>query len=163
MIFERQVMKAIVAVLFIFIFLNTNAQLKNDRILFVEFEYVNGIPEIINMKTTSGKLKTGKQTNKFKQDFYFEALTKENELFYMSTINDPAKTVYEYPGENGEIKSTTVQSNNKIFYIRLPYNEAVNKLIVYKTNLENKLNKESQNPSRNKFEFLINHAAITKD
>ncbi len=163
MIFERPAMKTIVATLSIILFINTNAQFKNDRILFVEFEYVNGKPKIINMKTTGGKLKTGKQTNKIEQDLYFEALTKEKELLYTSTINDPTKTVYEYAGENGEIKSTTVQSDNKIFFIRLPYNEAVNKLVIYKTNAEDKLNKTAQSSSRNKFEFLINHAEIKKD
>jgi hypothetical protein len=139
-----------------------NAQNKDDKIMFLEFNYADGIPTLINMKAVDGKLKTGKSFIGSENQFYFEVLTKENKLFFNGNAIDPTKNVYEAADENGRIITVEEKINRDKFYLRIPYNNNIDKVVIYKNGKQNKLYKTFADEG-NKYEFIINHSAIMKD
>lgn len=138
---------------------NTSGQDKKNEILFVEFNFQNGSPEIVKMEVFPGKLKQPRKKRKINTEYSFEALSKKNNVLYSAAIENPDKLVYEYPSENGEIKRAEISRENKNAIIRLPYCSQLEKIVLYKNSAGPSLKKAVTD----KFEFVIKHADIKKD
>ena len=152
-----------IALFFILFALNVFAQKKNDRIFFLEFRFVKGTPQLVGMTAVKGKLKTRKGEAVLKPGYSFEVLSKENKILYKNSIENPAETVYEYPGENGEIKRTEIKKDTVNVTIRVPYCTNIDKVILYKVVDASALSKSSNTSPNEKYEFTIDHTLIKKE
>ena len=143
--------------------LNVSAQKKNDKILFLEFKFENGKPELTGMTSVKGKLKIRKQKKQNDNGTAVEVLSKKNKILFTDVIENPANAVYEYPGDNGEIKRAEAKSDVQTFFVRVPYCSSIEKVILYDNINSTSLQKNSAAPGGKKFEFKINHGLIKKE
>lgn len=149
----------IIAVSILFVS-NVSAQKKNSKILFLEFRFIKGTPQLVGMTTVKGKLKTRKGDTLLKPGYTFEVLSKTSKVVYKNSIDNPVETVYEYPGENGEIKRAQIKQDTVNVTIRTPYCSSIDKIILYKVDGAKALAKTS---AKEKYEFKIDHALIKKE
>ena len=140
--------------------INVTAQKKSNKILFLNFRFVKGMPELFSMTAVNGKLKTRKGKSVSKQGYSFKVLSKQEKVLYKNSFENPAGRSYEYPGENGEIKRAEIKQDTVNLTLRIPYCASIDKVILYKNANEGTLSKSSSNE---KFEFQINHGLIKKE
>jgi hypothetical protein len=141
-------------------FSNTYSQKKSNGILFLEFKFDNGIPQLISTTLTKGKLKTRKSLRTNNQEFSLEVISKKSNVLYKTSVADPSTATYEYPGENGEIKRAEIKQDVQTVTVRIPYCSSVDKVILYKKNSNRSLQKTAKKNTGDKFEFNIDPAGI---
>lgn len=144
----------------ILISISVFAQKKNDKILFVNFRFVKGTPELVSMTAVKGKLKTRKDNSKSEHGYSFEVVSKQKKVLYKNNFENPVEASFEYPGENGEIKRAEIKQDTVNVTLRMPYCSSIDKIILYNYTNEKSLSKTS---SGKKYEFQINHGSIKKE
>ncbi len=152
--------------LFAFLFLfaiNVFAQKENNKILFMEFRFIKGIPQLISMTAVNSKLKTRKENLASNQGYSFEVLSGQEKILYKNNFENPAEIIYEYPGENGAIKKTEIKRDSANVTLRVPYSGDIDKVILYRNTGEKSLSKTSENSSSQKYEFRIDHSLIKEE
>ena len=142
---------------------NVSAQNNKGKILFLEFKIENGKPELTGMTAVKGKLKISKQKKQKDNGMAVEVLSKKNKILFTDVIENPTNAVFEYPGDNGEINRAEVKSDSQTFVVRVPYCEAIEKVILYNNKNGISLQKNNSSTNAEKFEFKINHGLIKKE
>ncbi len=159
-------MKKIKASLFtiavLLVITNSLAQDKSNGILFLEFSFIKGTPRLISMKAVKGKLKNRKNVQASNKEYLFEVFSDHKSMLYKNSFENPAETIYEYPGDNGEIKRTKIKRDTANIILRIPYSPEINKIIIYKNVSSTALLKHTNETSYEKFEFPITHSLIEK-
>lgn len=136
------------------------AQSGVDKILFIDFVLVKGQPFLTEMTIVDGKLKRIKQSPKRSNDIEFSVLSSEGKTLYQNSVENPAECVYEYPAGEGKIGRTTIKKDSTGFSIRIPYSFAINNLLLNVPGQTSSLNKSSNEPEKNMYDFIINHNKI---
>ena len=97
-------MKTFFVLILVFLFFNIAfAQKYKNSILFIQFQFIKGEPQLNEMKIVKGKLKLRKVNSLLNMGLSYEVFSTENKSIYQGSIYDPLEQVYEYPGENYQI------------------------------------------------------------
>ena len=135
--------------------INISAQEDCNKILFLHLQFIKGTPKLISMNLVDGKLKIPKNNLPEKSGYSFLVLSNQNKILYKDNFDDPNESVYEYPGDNGEIKRTVIRKDTLYISIRVPYSENISKITMFKTGAE---------PTSSSFETIyelnVNHSLI---
>ena len=141
----------------LFFAVNCFAQNKTGKILFLDFQFINGVPQLTGMIAVKGKLKTRKEDAANRPGISLQVLSASNKLLYKNIIDNPDDVFYEYPGQNNEIKRTELKRDTANITIRVPYSTDIYKIILQRISAGESLSKSSASA---KYEFPINHSLI---
>lgn len=136
-------------------------QSTDNKILFLDFKFVKGNPELIGMTTVAGKLKIHKNIPRLNNGIEFATLSSADNSLYQNTIEDPTECVYEYPAGEGKIGRTTIKQDTVYLTLRVPYSLAIEKIRLNVLNKTMQLNKSSASSNQNIYEFSIDHNKIS--
>lgn len=135
-------------------------QSSNNKILFLDFKFVKGIPELAEMKAVAGKLKTNKNMQQLNNGIEFTLLSAEEKILYQNTTEDPTECVYEYPAGEGKIGRTTIKQDTVSLTLRVPYSSVIEKIKMKMINKTNQARKSSAFSDQTSYEFTIDHNKI---
>ncbi len=150
--------KHIAALILLLLAGNIFPQEASNKILFLDFNFVNGEPSLIGMTVVEGKLKVRNNPPTANSGIEFSVISAEENVLYKNTIDDPSECVYEYPAEEGKIGRASIKKDTLNFSLRVPYTSSIEKIRLNILNSSSSLNK-SQVQS-NGFEFTIDHNKI---
>jgi hypothetical protein len=136
------------------------AQVNDSKILFLEFRFIKGEPELLGMELVKGFLKTTKSVHIQGEGIAYSLVSSGNQLLYKYVTDDPSDGVYEYPADNGKFGRTTIKKDTVNLTLRVPYSSAIDKIILNKISGEKSLLKSSGKSTQSGYEFRIDHNKI---
>jgi len=148
----------IIAFAILFLTSNIFSQGAGDKILFLDFNFVNGEPSLVGMTVVDGKLKIRKNPPTTNAGIQFSVLSAEENVLYSNGIDDPSECAYEFPAGDGKIGRASIKKDTLNFSLRAPYSSSIEKIRLNVLRSSSTL-KKSQTQSSG-FEFTIDHNKI---
>ena len=149
------------AVIIILFFCGKMFSQSTDKILFLDFKFVKGNPELVGMEAVEGKLKIRKNIPMLNNGIEFTTLSSSDNILYQNTTEDPTECVYEYPAGDGKIGRTAIKQDTVYLTLRVPYSSTIEKIRLNVLNKTKQLNKSSESSNQNIYEFSIDHNKIS--
>ena len=137
------------------------SQSTDNKILFLDFKFVNGNPELVGMKAVEGKLKKHKKIHSPNSGIEFTLLSAGDKILYQNIAEDPAECDYEYPAGDGKIGRTTIKQDTVCLTLRVPYSSGIEKIRLNLIDKTHSLSKTSGSSNRSSYEFTIDHNKIS--
>lgn len=107
-------------------------QKQSDKMIFIKVKFAGDKPAELNYEILEGRVKIPKLRTFNQGDIYYELISNDESLIYEGTVADPSTQIYEYTGDNGEIKSVEVKQDSSEVIIRANLNEKISKINLYK-------------------------------
>jgi hypothetical protein len=102
---------------------------ENEGIINLTLKIKSSKIELLNLKVTTGKLKSIHRKINFNHEYiYIKAYLEEGELFYDNTILNPLINFVEYADTNGNFSNVLVEFDSITTLIRIPYHPDLRKI-----------------------------------
>ena len=132
----------------------------NHKILFLDFKFIKGEPQLVGMQIAKGILKVKRSLPIHSEGVKLTLLSAEDNLLYQNIEADPTESVYEYPSVGGKIGRAVIHKDTVDCTLRVPYTAAIYKIVLNRITPGNNLPTSLARQRQPEYEFRIDHSKI---